>query len=82
MESSISFPRVFIGGLLAFMLHGAALTGIMFIWQRKRYGLYIIGFSSLLIIVLSYVFGYGSLTGTLIYFSTFIIFLPFLKKLT
>ncbi|MCD4698468.1 MAG: hypothetical protein K8S16_19755 [Bacteroidales bacterium] len=81
-DNDISLTRVVITGSLVALLHATAFIGIFYLWKLKKTGYYIIMITTLLIIILPYLFGFGNWQSTLIYIVFIILLSLFFKKLS
>lgn len=75
-NTEVQQQGVLLLSVAGFILHLVSLTGIIFMLRMKRIGFYLFVTAVLLIIVLPFFFGYGSIYSAIIFLLT-IIFLGF-----
>lgn len=80
-EMILTRTNVFSFSLTGFILYGLSSLGTILILRLKRIGFYLILFSTLLIILIPHLMGFGSTEASIVFSAVIILFAIFFRKL-
>jgi hypothetical protein len=80
-DTEIEKQTILLLSLAGIVLYGGSFLGALFIWKLNRTGLYIFFLSSLLIVLIPYGYGYGSMITGIVLSILVVAFAFFFRKL-